>query len=149
MFIKTSLVKQRMEYDYSALLARARQRMPASVLEKERFEIPKVRGHLEGNKTVISNFQQIVTTLRRAPEHLLKYILKELAAPGEVNRSGMLILGTKINASRVNDKVKEYAHEFVLCPVCGKPDTEIKKEGEFHYLRCSACGAKNPVKSKI
>jgi len=138
-----------MDYDYATLLKRARTQMPASVLEKERFEIPKVRGHLEGNKTVISNFQQIVSTLRRPSEHLLKYILKELATPGEITRSGLLVLGTKTNASRINDKVKEYAHEFVLCPDCGKPDTEIKKEGEFHFLRCTACGAKHTVKSKI
>lgn len=138
-----------MEYEYARLLKRAREQMPASVLEKERFEIPKVRGHLEGNKTVISNFQQIAAALRRPQEHLLKYILKELATPGDVTRAGLLILGTKIGASRINEKIKEYAHEFVLCPDCGKPDTEIKKEGEFHFLRCTACGAKHAVKSKI
>ena len=97
-----------MQYDYATLLSRARTQLPDSVLEKERFEIPKVRGHMEGNKTIISNFQQIVQSLRRPPEHLLKYVLKQLAAPGEISRSGLLIIGTKINASRVNDKVREY-----------------------------------------
>ena len=136
-----------MEYDQ--LLKRARERLPQSVFEKERFEIPKVRGHLEGNKTIIGNFTQIASTLRRPSDHLLKYVLKELATPGEINRSGFLILGSKIPSSRINDKIKQYAHEFVLCPDCGKPDTEIKKEGEFSFLKCSACGSKHPVKSKI
>ncbi|MBI4016375.1 MAG: translation initiation factor IF-2 subunit beta [Candidatus Aenigmarchaeota archaeon] len=135
--------------DYETLLKRAKQRMPQSVFEKERFEIPKVIGHFEGNKTIISNFPLIANTLRRAQEHLLKYILRELAAPGEVNRSGLLIIGSKISASRINEKIKQYAHEFVLCPQCGKPDTDIKKEGEFSFLKCSACGTKTPVKSKI
>ncbi len=135
--------------EYEKLLKRARERLPESVFEKERFEIPKVRGHLEGNKTIITNFLQISNTLRRQPEHLLKYVLKELATPGEINRSGLLVLGAKIPASRINDKIKQYAHEFVLCPDCGKPDTEIKKEGEFSFLKCSACGSKHPVKSKI
>ena len=134
--------------EYNELLSRAKQNAPKSVLEKERFEIPKVRGHMEGNKTIISNFQQIISTLRRPQEHLLKFILKELATPGDV-RGGMLVLGTKTMASRINDKIKEYANEFVLCLTCGKPDTEIKKEGDFHFLKCSACGAKQPVKSKI
>ena len=92
---------------------------------------------------------QIARVLRRESEHLLKYIQKELAAPGEVNRSGLLVLGSKIAASRINDKIKQYANEFVLCPNCGKPDTEVKKEGDFAFLKCSACGAKNSVKSKI
>lgn len=135
--------------EYESLLKRAREKMPASVLEKARFEIPVVKGHLEGNKTIINNFLQIAKTLRREPEHLLKYIQKELAAPGELNRYGLLVLGSKIAASRINDKIKQYAHEFVLCQNCGKPDTEIKREGDFAFLKCSACGAKNSVKSKI
>lgn len=138
-----------MAYEYDSLLDKAYKTMPESVREKERFEIPKVKGHLEGNKTIISNFTQIANTLRRPIEHMLKYILKELATPGIINKSGMLVLGTKTSASRVNDKVKQYAHEFVLCPDCGKPDTELRKDGNFHYLVCTACGAKHAVKSKI
>ena len=134
--------------NYEELLARARSRMPAVVLERERFEVPKVKGHFEGNKTVISNFQQIAQTLRRPTEHLLKYILKELATPGEI-KGGLLIIGSKTAATRINEKLKQYAHEFVLCPDCAKPDTEIKKEGAFAYLRCSACGSKHIIKSKI
>jgi len=135
--------------DYKVLLSRARERLPESVFEKERFEIPKVKGHLEGNKTIISNFAQIAGTLRRPVDHLLKYVLKELATPGEITKSGLLILGAKIPASRINEKIRQYAHDFVLCAECGKPDTELKKEGAFLFMRCTACGHKAPVKSKI
>ena len=138
-----------MEIEYKQLLEKARKNLPEVVFEKERFEIPKVKGHLEGNKTIVSNFSQIAETLRRNQEHLLKYILRELATPGEVTKTGMLIIGTKIAASRINEKIKQYTHEFVLCYECGKPDTEIKKEGEFLFLKCSACGKKFMVKSKI
>jgi len=135
--------------EYEQLLVRARERLPLAVVERERFEIPKVKGHFEGNKTVISNFAQIADTLRRPVEHLLKFILKELATPGEILRSGLLVLGTKIPASRINEKIREYAYEFVLCPKDGKPDTEIIMEGKFAFLKCNACGHKQPVKSKI
>jgi len=67
-----SVLSRRM--DYEQLLQRARERLPQSVFEKERFEIPKVRGHLEGNKTVITNFLQIANVLRRESEHLLKFV---------------------------------------------------------------------------
>jgi translation initiation factor 2 subunit 2 len=134
--------------DYAELLAKARQNMPKSVLEKERFEIPKVMGHLQGNRTIISNFQQIASTLRRPPEHMLKYVLKELAAPGQLTGSA-LIMGTKIAASRVNQKVRQYANEFVLCPECGKPDTKMEEEGPVLYLKCTACGAKHVIRSRI
>jgi translation initiation factor 2 subunit 2 len=135
--------------DYEQLLKRARAQLPESVFEKERFELQKVKGHIEGNKTVITNFQQIAGQLRRPADHLLKYVLKELATPGEITRSGLLILGSKIPASRINEKIKQYAYEFVFCPSCGKPDTEILKEGEFATLKCTACGSKHPVRSTI
>lgn len=133
---------------YEELLSRARDKMPEIVMERERFEIPKVKGRVEGQRTVISNFQQIAETLRRDPEHLLKFVLRELAAPGELRR-GLLFVRGKISASRINDKIRQYANEFVLCPSCGKPDTELVKEGEFMFLKCAACGNKQPVKSKI
>ncbi len=134
--------------DYEKALKRARENLPEAVFEKERFEIPKVRGHIEGNKTVISNFKQIASALGRPVEHLLKYVLKELATPGDLRPAG-LVMGTKVAASRINEKIRQYAHEFVLCPVCGKPDTQLIKEGELLYMKCQACGEKKPVKSKI
>jgi len=134
--------------DYEKLLEKAIKEMPEVVFQKERFEIPKVRGHIQGNRTVVSNFHQIAAVLRRAPEHLLKYVLKELATPGEL-KAKAVIFNSKLPASRINEKVRQYAHEFVLCSDCGKPDTKLMKEGGFTYLKCLACGSKRAVKSKI
>ncbi len=144
-FINTRSFEDNMNYE--ELLERAQKNMPNVVHEIERFEIPKVKGHLEGNKTIISNFQQITQILRRPIDHLLKFLLKQLATPGEIKRSGLLILGAKIAAGRINQKIKEYAITYVLCPQCGKPDTEIKKESGFNILRCQACGAKQNIKA--
>ena len=135
--------------DYKKMLEDVRKDLPEAVFIKERFEIPKVVGHIQGNRTILTNFIQIASTLRRDAEHLLKFVLKELATPGEIKKSGALILGTKVPASRINEKIRQYANEFVLCFECGKPDTQIVKEGDLTYMKCTACGAKNIVKAKI
>ena len=135
--------------DYRKMLEDVRKQLPESVFIKERFEIPNALGHIQGNRTIISNFLQIGSTLRRDSDHLLKFILKELATPGEVKKSGALILGTKVPASRINEKVRQYANEFVLCLECGKPDTKIEREDGLNYMKCAACGAKNIIKAKI
>ena len=135
--------------DYKSMLENVRKSLPEVVFTKERFEIPKVLGHIQGNRTIISNFTQIASTLRRDVDHMLKFVLKELATPGEIKKSGSLILGTKVPASRINEKIRQYANEFVLCFECGKPDTQIVKEDVLTYLKCTACGAKNIVKAKI
>ena len=131
--------------EYKELLKRARSQLPEDILETMRFEIPKIMGHIQGNKTIIVNLQQIADTIRRPVEHLLKYVLKELATPGDLKSAG-LILGTKVNAARINEKIAEYAKDYVLCKECGKPDTKVVMEGDFNFLKCTACGAKHSIK---
>jgi len=133
---------------YEEMLKRGREKIPEKVLNKERYEIPKVRGHIQGNKTIISNFSQIIDILGRELEQVLKYLQKELATPAEY-KNGLLILGRKVSASAINSKIESYAKEFVICKECGKPETKIVKEGDFYFLRCLACGAKHSVRGKI
>lgn len=131
--------------EYAELLKKAKEKLPSLSESSERFEIPKVRGHLQGNRTVVTNFNQIVSDFHRKPEHFLKFLLKELATPGEL-KTNQLILGTKVHSSKINEKIVKYAEEFVLCRTCKKPDTQFVKEGDFLFLRCQACGAKRPIR---
>lgn len=133
---------------YESLLKKAREELPEVVFQKERFEIPKVVGHIQGNRTIVSNFHQIAAVLRREDSQLLKYVLKELATPGDIKKHAV-IFGTKVPASRINEKIRQFANEFVLCSECGKPDTKLVKEGNFVHIKCMACGAKHIVKAKI
>jgi len=135
--------------DYKKLLDKAKKEMPESVQEKERFEIPQVKGHIQGSKTIISNLQQIASQIHRPIEHLLKYLLKELATPGEIKKNGSAIFGRKISSSNFNSKIKQYADNFVFCKDCGKPDTEFVKESNTLFMKCMVCGAKHQIKSKI
>ena len=134
--------------DYEQLLNRARENLPEITEETKRFEIPKVRGHVQGNKTIISNFHQIADTLGRKHDHLLKYVLRELATPGDLKNSA-LIIGTKVSASRINEKIAQYFKDFVICKECNRPDTKLLKEEKMTFLKCAVCGAKQPVKVKI
>jgi len=129
---------------YEKLLKEAYGKLPDIQSERSRFEIPKVRGHMQGNKTIISNFFQIITILRRKPEHVIKFLTKELAVPITVKKT-YIIFGTKIPASRINDKIEKYAEEFVLCKECGKPDTKLLKEDKYLFMKCLACGSRKSV----
>lgn len=132
--------------DYEQLLQKAEQELPEKMAGSERFVIDKVLGHIEGNKTVITNLKKIAKDLGRDENHLLKYLLRELATPGKWSGE-RIIFGTKVPATTINKKVKKYASEFVYCSECGKPDTKLVEEKEINYLKCLACGVKKPVKS--
>ena len=132
--------------DYEDLLKKAEEELPENISGGERFTIEKVKGHLEGNKTVLVNLVKIAKDLGRGIDHLLKYLLRELATPGKLIR-GRIILGTKVSAVKINKKIKKYASEFVFCSECNKPDTKLVEEkGGIIYLKCLACGSKKPVK---
>ncbi|MFA5953031.1 MAG: translation initiation factor IF-2 subunit beta [Candidatus Pacearchaeota archaeon] len=134
--------------NYEQLLNKAYSQVKQVEHNGDRFEIPKAEGHFEGKRTILTNFSQVSSYLRRDPEHFLKFLLKELATSGQ--RDGdRLILNNTVPSKKINQKIEQYTEEFVLCKECNKPDTEIVKEDKLSVLRCLACGAKHPIRSKI
>ena len=63
---------------YEQMLKKAQEELPEHMEGGERFTIDKVKGHIEGNKTVLINLKVIAKSLGRDPQHLLKYLLKKL-----------------------------------------------------------------------
>ena len=133
---------------YEQLLDEAYKQVKQVSGNGERFEIPKVAGEVQGKNTIITNITQIASYIRRPAEQLSKFLFKELATPGKIDKD-RLILNTKLNSSKVNEKILAYTKEFVICKECGKPDTEIIAEKGIKYKHCLACGAKSPVRSII
>lgn len=135
-----------MEYD--EMLDRAKAQLPDEGEGIERFSVPKVKGHIQGNQTIINNWFEIAKTLDRKPEHILKFVQRELATPGEIIKQSV-VFGSKLNAVKINEKIIQYTDEFVFCKSCGKPETKLSKEAGAVIMTCQACGARNSVKSKI
>ena len=135
--------------NHEELLKRAKDQLPEVASSSERFEIPKVKGHIQGNRTIISNLPTIADILNRPIRHILKFLNKELAAKGVMKKDQYLIFNTKLPASRINEKITQYAENYVLCKDCGKPETKIDKVGQALYIRCQACGQKHALKRAI
>ncbi len=133
---------------YEQLLDEAYVHIKQVQSNSERFEIPKATGKVEGKNTYITNIVTIASYVRRPVEQIARFLQKELAVSGELEHD-RLMLRTKLNSQRVNEKLEAYVREFVLCPECKKPDTEIINEKGIKSKHCLACGAKTPIKSKI
>ncbi|MHC1598181.1 MAG: translation initiation factor IF-2 subunit beta [Candidatus Methanofastidiosia archaeon] len=133
-------------FDYEKMLDDARESLPKDLVEGARFEVPKVRSLVVGNKTIIKNFREILNILRRDENHLIKFLLGEMATSGNAEGSQAVFKG-KFSQTFIQDKLMKYANNFVLCHECKKPDTKIIKEGRVYFIRCEACGAKHPIKN--
>ncbi|NLK25315.1 MAG: translation initiation factor IF-2 subunit beta [Euryarchaeota archaeon] len=131
--------------DYLSLLGRAKEKLPETIEKHERFTVPEADVFQEGKTTVVRNFGAIVDALRRDPDHLLHYLLRELGTPGQVEGQ-RLVLKSKFSPAQLNERIVNYTDTFVLCSECGRPDTHINKEGRIQVLECEACGAHRPVR---
>lgn len=129
---------------YEQLLEQAYKKIKPVEDKGERFEIPNAQSHIEGIRTIFSNFLQICSYLRRKPEHVEKFLQKELAAPSKMYNE-RLILVKKIPSRKIDERIKIYAEKYVICKECKKPDTTLNKQGEFMFIHCLACGAKHSI----
>ncbi|MEM0087898.1 MAG: translation initiation factor IF-2 subunit beta [Thermofilum sp.] len=133
---------------YEELLERAYRLLPERRAGTgERFTMPKFEVSVTGRKTFILNFSQVCDFLNRDPRLLNRYILKEIALPGSVEGHTAVIQG-EVRPQLLNKLLERFVREYVICPVCGSPDTQLQKgqRGVF-LMRCMACGAVTPVKS--
>jgi len=111
------------------LLDRALEQVPKAVLESSRFQIPEAEVVIVGNRTILRNFRNLASALNREPEHLVKYLLRELGAAGNLEGNQAIFQG-KFSRDAVNDRVKRYVEGFVS-----------------YMLQCEACGARASVRS--
>jgi len=129
---------------YISLLKRARQQIPQDVFEKSRFELPKIESFIEGNRTYISNWKDVSRAIRRN-EHFVKLLAREFAT-SITEEGGRLTFQGKFTASSLSKQLSDYVRQYVLCPQCHKPDTNLIREDRLLMLVCEACGAKQSVK---
>ena len=83
--------------------------------------------------------------LRRDPEKLLLYLNKELASAGYIAGERVIFLGRK-EPSSFGALIDRYVKDYVICPVCGSPDTRTEKSKKVGFLLCEACGARSSIK---
>ena len=139
------LREKQMKYNYDELLKRACSQMPEVSLKRERLELPRLFLTIVGMRTTISNFKEVADLLNRKPQHILKFLTREMATAATYHDSRAIFQG-KFQRDSFERLLHRYMENFVICPVCKRPDTKIVKEKRLSFLVCNACGAKSSIK---
>jgi translation initiation factor 2 subunit 2 len=134
-------------YDYEELLDRAIAKLPDIETTDARFVIPEPRTFSEGKATILDNFGNIADILNRDPDHLMKYLTRELGTAGKVEGSRAVFQG-RFTRTQLADNIQAYVDEYVMCSECERPDTQLVRVDRVLILKCSACGAHRPVKKR-
>jgi translation initiation factor 2 subunit 2 len=135
-----------MTMDYDSLLNRGKAELPETMQTKARFEVPAAKMHLEGKKTVITNFDDICDRLNRDPDVVSKYLLREIGTAGSRTDGRMTLTGI-FSPAQIDAAIHQFVEAYVMCKVCHLPDTKLVKEKRAMTLICEACGARYPIKT--
>jgi len=135
------------DWKYEELLDRALSNLPKKISRGGRFKLPSANVSIVGNRTIIHNFKEFTTLFNRDEKHVMKFLLSELGTAGEIDDSRLILQG-RFSRSSINNILNRYAKLFVICPICGAPDTYIVKEKRVFFLICTACGAKTSLSAK-
>ena len=133
-----------MKMDYREMLDRAYDGLPQHVDTYERFAIPRPDVRRVGRRSVIMNFKEIADEFRRDPEHLLKFLVGEMATLANFDGTRAVFQG-RFGYDSVRNLLEIYTEKYVVCPVCTRPDTRIIREKRLWFLQCEACGARSSI----
>ena len=134
-----------MAFNYDDLLKRACDQMPEVSAKQERLELPRILIQTVGMRTTIANFKEIADSLNRDPQHILKFLTREMATAATFHDSRAIFQG-KFQRDSFERLLQRYLENYVVCPVCKRPDTTIVKEKRLAFLVCNACGARSSIK---
>ncbi len=131
--------------EYEKDLDRVLEKLPKIKTGGDRFVVPKPNTMIEGKTTLVDNFAAIADYINREPEHLMKFLLREMATAGKIDGTRAVFQG-KFSEEVLASQVGNYVNEYVLCSECDRPDTHLTKSGRVLMLKCDACGAHRPLK---
>lgn len=133
------------DFDYDALLDRARAQIPENIRKQARWTLPVPDIMIEGSNTFIRNFTEVVSHMDRDPVHVFQFLLKELGTSGAMDGPRVHFKG-RIPPKRIKQRFVSYVNMYIKCTQCGAPDTSFIREDRTTLLKCQACGATRPVK---
>jgi len=134
--------------DYESLLDRGLSNIPEKATKSSKYETPQSEVQVTGAKTVILNFKEIAQRVNRNPNHLLKFIARELGTSGSLEDSRASMQG-RFTKEAIDELIVRYIKAYVLCASCNKPDTKLVREVRLTFIQCEVCGAKNPAKTLL
>lgn len=131
---------------YEQLLKELYSRLPERGALSVSLDIPQLEIVHVGLQTQIKNFKTVCEVILREPRVCARYLLKELAARGTIDDSGVFTIYSRVSSQTLNALFKRFLESYVICKTCGSYQTELKKQGKVWVIRCLACGAEAPVK---
>lgn len=108
--------------------------------KRQLARVTYVRGK---NQTFVTNAASIATSLDRSLQFIAKYLSIELACLGRAGKD--IVLTGEFDAVTIENMITNMTSRYVLCRVCGNPETVLDARKDRVRMRCKACGSKSEI----
>lgn len=108
--------------------------------KRQLARVTYVRGK---NQTFVTNAASIATSLDRSLQFVAKYLSTELACQGRAGKD--IVLTGEFDAVTIENSITNMTSRYVLCRVCGNPETVLDARKDRMRMRCKACGSKSDI----
>ena len=132
--------KELIGLSYTELIERGLSQLPPEIKTQKKFEVPKFETSVEAGRTIIVNWKDIVSKITLDQKLLLRFLEHRLGTVGWITGNKAYFQG-KFQRIRLNKHLDFFIREYIICDVCNRPDTELKKEKGQLIKKCNACGA--------
>lgn len=108
------------------------------------MKIPPPSCLREGNKkTIFANLPEIAKRLNRSEEHLSQFLFAEMGTSGSLDGSRRLVIKGRFQSKQIENILRRYILEYVICKTCLSPSTELSKgENRLYFVTCNSCGSR-------
>lgn len=90
-----------------------------------------------GGTAIVKNTVAICTSLARDPKHVARYISKVIGRSVKL-QDNCLVINGDTRTEELQNILQDYINKFVLCKVCGNPETKLSKDDL--RMKCASCG---------
>merc|ERR1711865_781551 len=141
------------DYTYEEMLVRVYQHLGKTRQPTGSFRMKPPSVHREGSKKVVLiNFPDICNCMNRPADHVLSFMLAELATSGSLDAAQRVTFKGIFKQQHIEVIVRKYLKEYVLCKLCKSPETTLVKDSNtrLYFMTCNVCSASRsvaPIKS--
>jgi len=113
------------------------------------MKIPPPQCLREGNKkTIFANLPDIAKRLKRSDEHITQFLFAEMGTSGSIDGSRRLVIKGRFQSKQIENILRRYILEYVICKTCRSADTELSKgENRLYFVTCNSCGSRRSVQA--
>ena len=109
-----------------------------------RYQMPSLEIRIQGKSkhTVLENLVDVSEALDRPTDEIIGVLARKLGTRGTLDS-----IRGEFTRGQLQEYLQEYIETYVLCSVCGNPETRysVSKKRMALALKCKACGSRSGI----